>query len=110
MAEAPIVARAAAVSDPNVEQCWVLLSLRRGCIWFCRRVRQTKGSRVNVRFDGNWVLEREEERGDVIGFLHTHPDGPPSPSERDVRTMRAWCGAFGKPLLCLIANAKGIEG
>jgi hypothetical protein len=30
--------------------------------------------------------------------------GPASPSARDVRTMRAWCGAFGKPLLCLIAT------
>ena len=26
-----------------------------------------------------------------------------APSERDVRTMRGWCAAFGKPLLCVIA-------
>jgi proteasome lid subunit RPN8/RPN11 len=48
--------------------------------------------------------------GDVIGFLHTHPDGPASPSDRDVRTMRAWRLAFGKPLLCLIDGPVGIRG
>jgi proteasome lid subunit RPN8/RPN11 len=63
-----------------------------------------------VSFDGPWVLEREERRHDVLGFLHTHPDGPPTPSHRDVRTMRAWCSAFGKPLLCLIASPEGMRG
>jgi proteasome lid subunit RPN8/RPN11 len=61
-----------------------------------------------VRFDGLWVLGREETHGDVVGFLHTHPDGPASPSERDVRTMRAWCLAFGKPLVCLIDSPDGL--
>jgi proteasome lid subunit RPN8/RPN11 len=55
-------------------------------------------------------LEREEKHGDIVGFLHTHPDGPASPSGRDVRTMRAWCGAFGKPLLCLIVDPDGVRG
>jgi proteasome lid subunit RPN8/RPN11 len=73
-------------------------------------VRHSSGERANVRFDGAWVLNREEKHGDVIGFLHTHPDGPAAPSNRDVRTMRAWCGAFGKPLLCLIASPAGIHG
>jgi hypothetical protein len=63
-----------------------------------------------VRFDGIWVLEREETHGDVVGFLHTHPDGPAIPSDRDLRTMRAWCLAFGKPLLCLIDSPAGICG
>jgi hypothetical protein len=26
----------------------------------------------------------------------------PAPSKRDDRTMQAWVGSFGKPLLCLI--------
>jgi proteasome lid subunit RPN8/RPN11 len=56
------------------------------------------------------VLTREETLGDVIGFLHTHPDGPDTPSDRDVRTMRAWCLAFGKPLLCLIESPAGLRG
>jgi proteasome lid subunit RPN8/RPN11 len=57
-----------------------------------------------------WTLKREEKQHDVLGFLHTHPDGPPSPSMRDVRTMRAWCSSFGKPLLCLIQSPEGLKG
>lgn len=63
-----------------------------------------------MRFDGAWVLGREEKQGDVAGFLHTHPEGPAAPSQRDVRTIRAWCSSFGKPLLCLIAAPEGIRG
>jgi proteasome lid subunit RPN8/RPN11 len=63
-----------------------------------------------VTFDGRWVLAREERRHDVLGFYHTHPDGPFGPSRRDVRTMRAWCSAFGKPLLCLIVSSGGLRG
>jgi proteasome lid subunit RPN8/RPN11 len=94
----------------SIELCWTLVGERRGRVWFGRRVRRSSGARTSVHFDGPWVLEREERRRDVIGFVHTHPDGPPSPSRRDVRTMRAWCSAFGKPLLCLIASAEGIRG
>jgi proteasome lid subunit RPN8/RPN11 len=92
-----------------VEQCWILLGARRGRIWLCRRARRSSGERCSVPFDGAWVLEREETRGDVVGFLHTHPDGPALPSERDVRTMRAWRRAFGKPLLCVIAAPDGLR-
>jgi proteasome lid subunit RPN8/RPN11 len=63
-----------------------------------------------VRFDGPWVLQREEQRRDVVGFYHTHPDGPAIPSKRDVRTMRAWCSSFGKPLLCLIDSPTELRG
>ncbi len=95
---------------PIVEQCWVLLGHRRGRIWYCRRVRHSSGERASVRFDGAWALSREEKYGDVVGFLHTHPEGPATPSQRDVRTIRAWCSSFGKPLLCLIASPTGIRG
>jgi proteasome lid subunit RPN8/RPN11 len=95
---------------PVVEQCWILLGEQRGPIWLCRRVRRTAGERVSVRFDGAWALEREEKNGDVVGFMHTHPDGPASPSARDVRTMRGWCSAFGKPLVCVIASPEGMRG
>jgi proteasome lid subunit RPN8/RPN11 len=103
------LARASTTLAPAVEQCWTLLGRRRGRIWHCRRVRPTRGERSSVRFDGPWTLEREEAHGDVAGFLHTHPDGPALPSDRDVRTMRAWCGAFGKPLLCVIAAPHGLR-
>jgi proteasome lid subunit RPN8/RPN11 len=57
-----------------------------------------------VAFDAAGVLAREESHGDVVGFYHTHPAGPPAPSDRDLRTMRAWVGSFGKPLLCVIES------
>jgi proteasome lid subunit RPN8/RPN11 len=104
------LARASTTLKPVVEQCWTLLGEHRGRVWLCRRVRRTSGERAGVRFDGAWALRREETHGDVVGFLHTHPDGPAAPSSRDVRTMRAWCSACGKPLLCLIASPEGLRG
>ena len=104
------MARASAIVRPVVEECWMLLGQHQGRIWLCRRARRSSGDRVSVRFDGAWALKREEKHGDVVGFFHTHPDGPASTSTRDVRTMRAWCSAFGKPLLCLIASPRGVHG
>lgn len=92
------------------EQCWVLLGQHRGRIWYCRRARPSSGKRTSVHFDGAWVLGREEKYRDVIGFMHSHPEGPATPSQRDVRTMRAWCSAFGKPLLCLIVGFGDFRG
>jgi proteasome lid subunit RPN8/RPN11 len=80
----------------------------RGRIWYARRINRRVGDRAQVAFDGLKTLQREESRGDVVGFFHTHPDGPCHPSERDVRTMRAWCSALGKPLLCVIEGPQGI--
>jgi proteasome lid subunit RPN8/RPN11 len=94
----------------NVEDCWILVGQRRGRIWMGRRMRATAGDRASVTFDGAWVLDREECKRDVIGFLHTHPDGPDQPSQRDVRTMRAWTDAFGKPLMCVIASPRCVRG
>src|SRR5687768_6881471 len=87
------------------EQCWTLVGRRRGPVWLARRVAPTSGDPISVAFDGAAALAREERRRDVVGFLHTHPAGPLRPSRRDVRTMRAWCSALGKPLICLIARA-----
>jgi len=94
----------------TVEQCWILVGQRRGRIWLGRKIRRVAGERASVAFDGAWVLDREESRHDVIGFWHTHPDGPDGPSVRDIRTMRAWCSAFGKPLLCMIQSPKVVAG
>jgi len=104
------LASASAALRPVAEQCWTLLGRLRGRIWYCRRVRRSRGDRASVHFDGAWVLDREEAHGDVVGFLHTHPEGPAAPSQRDVRTIRAWCSAFGKPLLCLIAAPEEVRG
>lgn len=94
----------------TVEQCWTLVGARRGRIWFARKIHERAGEAFSVRFDGPAVLRREERRRDVLGFFHTHPDGLPRPSRRDIRTMRAWCSSFGKPLLCVIASPEGIAG
>ncbi len=84
------------------EISFILTGQRRGRIWYGRLVRRVAGGLASVEFDWGWVLEREERRGDIIGFYHTHPGGPMTPSQRDVRTMRAWASCLGKPLLCVI--------
>lgn len=92
------------------EESWVLVGHRRGPVWLARKMRHRTGEPASVGFDAAWVLAREEQYRDVVGFLHTHPPGLLRPSGRDVRTMRAWCGAFGKPLLCLIASGDRFAG
>jgi len=86
------------------ERCWTLVGHRQGAFWCARRRRPARGEPDRVAFDSAWVLAREESKGDVVGFYHTHPGGTPRPSVRDVKTMRAWVGSFGKPLLCLIES------
>jgi proteasome lid subunit RPN8/RPN11 len=92
----------------SVEEYWTLVGERRGRVWFARRIDRQFGEYVSVAFDAQRVLQREERYGDVLGFFHTHPAGPPDPSHRDVRTMRAWCSSFGKPILCAIASPAGM--
>ena len=86
---------------PN-EESGVLVGSRRGDVWLGRLRKRRHGGPASVDIDWAWILEREEGRGDVIGFWHTHPFGLDGPSRRDVRTMRAWVSCLGKPLLCLI--------
>lgn len=92
------------------EACWVLIGRRRGRVWHARLATYSVGRPTTVEFDAASVLEREELRGDVVGFCHTHPSSPAIPSERDLKTMRAWVSAFGKPLLCLIDGIDGLRG
>ena len=91
------------------EQCWVLVGSRRGPIWYARQITSSAGDPARVEFDGLRVLAREERRRDVVGFYHTHPTFPASPSARDVRTLQAWVSAFGKPLLCVIEGTDGLR-
>lgn len=70
-----------------------------------RLARWREGGAAHVVADGAWALRREEARGDVAGFFHTHPPGITGMSARDRATMRAWAGSFGKPLLCAIRSA-----
>lgn len=92
------------------EDCWVLVGERRGRVWHARRTGRRRGRSAEVEFDAGWVLKREETRGDVVGFLHTHPNAKSRPSRRDAQTMRAWVSCFGQPLLCLIDGTDGLWG
>jgi hypothetical protein len=82
----------------------VLIGRRTGHGWSGQLVQGQAGGPASVEFDWAWVLAREEEQGDVVGFYHTHPGGSVAPSQRDVRTMQAWVSCFDKPLLCLIGG------
>lgn len=90
------------------EEAWVLVGQRRDAIWFGRALRYCRGTLARVTFDAKWVIAREEKKHDVIGFFHTHPMGGLAPSTRDLRTMRAWCDAFGKPLICVIRTPRAM--
>ena len=82
---------------------YFLTGERRGQVWLLRRRHPVGGTPSSVEIDWQQVLEREENHGDVLGFLHTHPQyAGTTPSLRDIRTMQAWCSALGKPLLCVI--------
>jgi proteasome lid subunit RPN8/RPN11 len=100
------------VTTRTVEQCWILIGTHDGEIgWHFRRRCQTSGEVASVEAAWVWALEREERLGDVVGFFHTHPGGAGAePSSRDMRTMRAWCSALGKPLLCVITDGKQLNG
>lgn len=94
------------------EQCWVLLGAydEKEEMWRLRARRQVSGQPASVEADWRWALDREERVGDVAGFAHTHPAGSGvEPSQRDVRTMEAWCSAFGKALVCLIAEGETLD-
>ncbi len=89
------------------EQCWILTGEydEEEAIWTVNLCRHISGDPASVEADWEWTIAREEESGDIVGFAHTHPAGAStSPSGRDVRTMRVWCSALGKPLLCLIGE------
>ncbi len=97
----------------STEECWILVGrfAAHECCWYLKRRRRVAGKAASVEADWAWALAREEKSGDVMGFWHTHPRGAgTTPSARDVRTMRAWCSAFGKPLVCVIADGKDLAG
>ena len=92
------------------EESWVVVGEVVDGIWAGRRVWRSSGEVASVGFSWRQVLGREERRGDVIGWYHTHPSGLLRPSARDVRTMAAWCTCFGKPLLCAIGDGERLAG
>lgn len=94
-----------------IEQSWILIGKQTDKSWRFRRRCESSGNPALVEAAWEWALRREELYGDVVGFFHTHPHGATTqPSYRDILTMRAWCSALGKPLLCLIAEGNDIGG
>ena len=86
------------------EICYIMLGHQGNYFTRGWLVKKVSGNSASVKFDGQWALEREEKKGDILGFWHTHPDGTLEPSKRDLKTMQAWISCFGKPLLCVIQN------
>jgi hypothetical protein len=96
--------------DHFLEEAYILTGTRRGRVWLLRCHRPMLGTPDSVEADWHWALRREERYGDVAGFYHTQPPiAGTRPSRRDVRTMRAWCGSFGKPMLGVIAAGEQIK-
>ncbi len=91
------------------EICKIVLGKYRKRFFLGRLVKKTIGTGHSVKFDGNWVLKREEERGDVLGFYHSHPNGNHKLSERDIKTMAAWIDCFDKTLICIIESPLELE-
>jgi hypothetical protein len=91
-------------TDSLSERSAILTGQCRGRIWYGRLREHRIGGPSSVDFDWKWVLKREEQYGDILGFYHTHPGGFARPSERDTRTMRAWVSCLGKPLMCVIES------
>ena len=67
-----------------------------------RLVYLSEGSATDVCFDSDSVFQRQVNRGDVVGFLHTHPNTDAQPSATDHATMGAWQVSLGKSLICAI--------
>jgi len=87
----------------RVEESAVLVGARYGRYWIARHRRLTTGEYSCVAADATWAFHREEARGDVVGFFHTHPPrAGTQPSATDRATMQTWVDSFGKPLLCVI--------
>ena len=83
------------------EICYTIIGKKLGPFWIGWLTNGASGGEASVKFDGLWTLEREEAKGDVLGFYHTHPGGP-SPSPCDIKTMNAWVTCFWKDLFCII--------
>ena len=90
------------------EECWILIGKARpNGKWRAWHTRYSVGAPASVNFNWEWAMKREEAKGDILGFIHTHPNFSASPSVTDYKTMEAWVTCFGRPLLCAI---KGIDG
>lgn len=91
------------------EKCVTLVGKSFGGLWAAKAINLTEGLPVSVNFDYDYVLKREEQKHDVLGWLHSHPHFRADPSTIDDNTMHAWVCSFGKPLLCGIDGVDGLK-
>ncbi|GAI08972.1 unnamed protein product, partial [marine sediment metagenome] len=77
---------------PN-EIAYILVGKKSNFLLFARLLKRTKGTPTSVEIDWEWALKREEKKGDVLGFYHSHSHGMEI-SGRDVKTMMAWASCF----------------
>jgi proteasome lid subunit RPN8/RPN11 len=92
------------------ETAYLLVGFADSDIVVARRIQRRKGTASSVQLDSDRVLAREEKKGDVVGFWHTHPAGYAQQSRQDERTMAAFCRCFGKPLICVIECGREVHG
>jgi hypothetical protein len=85
------------------ETCYVLVGKLESKPTKLKKRFKTSGGFASVQSDWTWVYAREDRRGDIAGFYHTHPPGSTAhPSATDCATMEAWASSLGKPLYCVI--------
>lgn len=65
------------------------------------------GHPFEVNFDYKDVYALEDAGHPIVGFWHTHPfqEKEVHYSDTDNTTMKGWCAALGRDLLCVIENA-----
>lgn len=78
-------------------------------IWVARGKNPIEGGPVSVKFNAQDIIDREIAKGDIMGFYHTHPKMPASPSSTDYNTMNGWVASLGKDLVCLIEGENGLK-
>jgi len=91
------------------EECWVIVGKQNEKHWRGRRTRYSSGDPAKVNFDPLWVENREDTKGDIVGFMHTHPNTFAYPSITDHNTMKSWVMYFGRPMLCMISGTDGLR-
>lgn len=97
------------MADKHNEECWVIVGKWNDNRWRGRRTRYSIGEPSKVGFNPQWVEDREDTKGDIVGFVHTHPHTPGAPSPTDYATMKAWVMYFGRPMLCMINGTDGLR-
>ena len=94
--------------DPTLEQSWAILGKRNSATLVGTLVDQFVGTPTQVEVFYEDLLAREEAKGDIAGFYHTHPTFKATPSDLDDKTMVSWVISLGKPLISVIQGTDGV--